>query len=96
MLYRHALGYAIRNARLGLKLSLRDVADSAPMSLSFLSEVERGQKEVSSEILAKLSYALDITIGELIYQAATVLLDWEQQEPLDLEKDLPLENSYLI
>lgn len=80
MLYRHAIGYVLRDKRLRLQLSLRDIADDAPMSLSFLSEVERGQKEVSSEILAKLAAALGTTVGELIAAASIVLLDWESQE----------------
>ena len=80
MLYRQALGYAIRDARLRNGLNLRDISTRAPMSLGYLSEVERGQKELSSEFLVNIASSLDLTVSDLIIRTSEVLADWEQQE----------------
>lgn len=80
MLYRNALGYVIRDERLKRGMNLRDVATKAPMSLGYLSEVERGQKELSSEFIILIAKALDITVSHIAYRVADTLADWEQQE----------------
>ena len=80
MLYRQALGYAIRDARMRSGMNLRDIATRAQMSLGYLSEVERGQKELSSEFLVNIATSLDLTVSDLIHRTADVLADWEQQE----------------
>jgi len=51
--------------------TLRDVAKSARVSLGYLSEVERGQKEASSELLNSICSALDISLGEVLLTVAT-------------------------
>lgn len=79
-LYKHAIGYVIRSKRLEKRMTLRDVGGAVPMSISYLSELERGQKEVASEMLDLISRTLGVTAGEMILEAAYVLLDWEQQE----------------
>ena len=79
-LYRNALGYVIRDARLKRGMNLRDVATKAPMSLGYLSEVERGQKELSSEFIILIAKALGTTVSALAFQVAVTLEDWEQQE----------------
>jgi hypothetical protein len=50
------------------------------MALGYLSEVERGQKDISSELLECVAYAIGVTLGDLTLEVATVLTDWEQQE----------------
>ena len=60
-LLRTHLGGALRTARLAQSRSLREVAKSARVSLGYLSEVERGQKEPSSELLNSICEALGIT-----------------------------------
>lgn len=78
-LYRDALGYTIRNARLQREKSLRDVASLAPMALGYLSEVELGRKEVSSEFLIGIADALQMSVSEIIFLTSLVMKDWEQQ-----------------
>jgi transcriptional regulator with XRE-family HTH domain len=59
-LLRTHLGSALRAARVSQERTLRDVAKSAKVSLGYLSEVERGQKEASSELLNSICIALDL------------------------------------
>jgi transcriptional regulator with XRE-family HTH domain len=66
MLYRHALGDTLRELRTEQHLNLRKVAQNVPMALGYLSEIERGQKEISSEILSDLAKALSVELSELI------------------------------
>jgi transcriptional regulator with XRE-family HTH domain len=65
-LLRSALGEALRRARLEQGRTLADVALAARISLPYLSEVERGRKEVSSEVLAALCDALGVDLSDLL------------------------------
>jgi transcriptional regulator with XRE-family HTH domain len=53
--------------------TLRDVAKSARVSLGYLSEVERGQKEASSELLNAICSALDLQLATVILEVAVQL-----------------------
>ena len=66
ILLRSHIGSALRTARIAQERTLRDVAKSARVSLGYLSEVERGQKEASSELLNSICNALDISIGQVL------------------------------
>ena len=57
--------------------TLRNVAKSARVSLGYLSEVERGQKEASSELLNSICTALDLSLSSVL---ADVILDIKRQE----------------
>ena len=67
--YRHALGQVLREMRADRGLTLRDVSSKASIALGYLSEVERGQKEISSELLASLAVAFDCGVHELVIAA---------------------------
>lgn len=67
--FRHALGSVIRETRIEKNLTLRQVCDRGVISLGYLSEIERGQKEASSELLNCIAYGLDVTVHELIITA---------------------------
>ncbi|HLR83665.1 MAG TPA: helix-turn-helix transcriptional regulator [Nocardioidaceae bacterium] len=69
-LLREILGEILRRKRTEGGRTLREVADTARVSLAYISEVERGQKEASSEILGAVCQALGITILELVSEAA--------------------------
>jgi len=56
------IGSALRQARISQGRTLRDVAKGARVSLGYLSEVERGQKEASSELLNSICQALDLSL----------------------------------
>lgn len=65
-LLRTHIGSALRDARISQGRTLRDVASAASISLGYLSEVERGQKEASSELLNAICVALDLSLVEIV------------------------------
>jgi transcriptional regulator with XRE-family HTH domain len=66
ILLRSHIGSVLRASRVSQSRTLRDVAKRARVSLGYLSEVERGQKEASSELLNSICSALDISLGEVL------------------------------
>src|SRR6202012_1624030 len=64
-LLREVLGDVLRRARTKQGRTLRQVSDSARVSLGYLSEVERGRKEASSELLSAICDALDGPLSQL-------------------------------
>ena len=66
VLVREAVGHTLRAARTEQGRTLRDVARDARVSLGYLSEVERGQKEASSELLNAICTALGLTLSSVI------------------------------
>ena len=68
-LLREVIGDALRNARTGQGRTLREVSDAARVSLGYLSEVERGRKEASSELLNAICDALDVSLSRLLTDA---------------------------
>jgi len=66
VLLREELGDVLRGARQRQGRTLRDVSSAARVSLGYLSEVERGQKEASSELLASICYALDVPMSSVL------------------------------
>ena len=72
-LLRTHIGSTLRQARISQGRTLRDVAKSARVSLGYLSEVERGQKEASSELLNAICQALDLTLLAVIADVSIAL-----------------------
>jgi transcriptional regulator with XRE-family HTH domain len=66
MLLRDAVGETLRDARNRQNRTLRDVSTAANVSLGYLSEVERGRKEASSELLASICDALDLELSDFL------------------------------
>lgn len=69
MLMRHALGEVLRELRNEQGLTLRQTAKTSCMALGYLSEIERGHKEVSSEVLDNLARGLGYQTHEVILLA---------------------------
>ncbi|MEZ3181688.1 helix-turn-helix domain-containing protein [Streptomyces pimonensis] len=65
-LLRDLVGEVLRSERLAQERTLKDVADAARISMPYLSEVERGRKEASSEVLAAAARALGLGLGDLL------------------------------
>ena len=65
-LLRDIIGEVLRNERRAQQRTLADVARSASVSLPYLSEVERGRKEISSDLLDAVTDALDITLIDVL------------------------------
>lgn len=68
VLMREALGETLRELRTAEKLTLREVSSQARVSLGYLSEIERGQKEASSELLNAICGALGVPLSSLLRQ----------------------------
>lgn len=68
-LFREALGMSLRAFRADKGVTLRALAKEARVSSGYISELERGRKEVSSELLAALCEALGTTVSEVLLEA---------------------------
>lgn len=68
-LAREVIGDVLREARTTQGRTLREVSDSARVSLGYLSEVERGRKEPSSELLNAICDALDVPLSSVLIHA---------------------------
>ncbi len=69
-LLRTQLGNTLRGHRLRQRRTLRDVSGAARVSLGYLSEVERGQKEASSELLSSICSALDVPLSSVLREVS--------------------------
>jgi len=65
-LLRTTLGQVLRRARHSQRRTLADVSRAAKVSIQYLSEVERGRKEASSEVLAAICDALEVELPEVL------------------------------
>ncbi|MBA8816448.1 transcriptional regulator with XRE-family HTH domain [Microbacterium halimionae] len=70
ILVRHEIGEVLRDFRQQKGRTLRQVAGRASVALGYLSEVERGQKEASSEILASVAEALEVPISIIMREVS--------------------------
>jgi XRE family transcriptional regulator, stress-response regulator len=66
VILRRVVGEQLRRRRQDQGRTLRDVSSAARVSLGYLSEIERGQKEPSSELLAAICTALDVPLSVLL------------------------------
>src|SRR5215467_7353253 len=74
-LLRTVLGDVLRRTRREQRRTLADVARAARVSMPYLSEIERGRKEASSEVLGAICDALRIELSDLLAQAGRDLVD---------------------
>ena len=90
-LLRTQLGHTLRGHRLSQRRTLRDVSGAARVSLGYLSEVERGQKEASSELLASICDALEVELADLLAEVSLQLrgIDSSAVRPLAPSSDGP-------
>ncbi|EFC81620.1 helix-turn-helix domain-containing protein [Parafrankia sp. EUN1f] len=84
---RDLYGEALRRLRREQGRTLRDVADAAQVSMPYLSEVERGRKEASSEVLAAICRALGIRLVDLL---VVVMGELVRYEPLPVQPARPV------
>ncbi|KUJ68567.1 XRE family transcriptional regulator [Streptomyces albus subsp. albus] len=73
ILLRRLLGDVLRRQRQRQGRTLREVSSSARVSLGYLSEVERGQKEASSELLSAICDALDVRMSQVMREVSDEL-----------------------
>lgn len=70
VLFRQLLGEVLRTARMQRGMTLRELSASARVSLGYISEIERGQKEASSELLSSLCQALDLPLSTVLREVS--------------------------
>jgi transcriptional regulator with XRE-family HTH domain len=70
VLFRRLLGDVLRSARMQRGMTLRELSAEARVSLGYISEIERGQKEASSELLASLCQAMDLPLSDVLRDVA--------------------------
>ncbi len=75
LLMRELLGESLRELRTSSNLTLREVSGRARVSLGYLSEIERGQKEASSELLNAVCGALDVPLSMVLRQVSDKIED---------------------
>ena len=85
---RTLLGDALRETRLLQHRTLREVSGAARVSLGYLSEVERGQKEASSELLASICRALGVRLSDVLRDVSEELATFEPH-PLPVLEAVP-------
>src|SRR5688500_5116640 len=83
-LLRRLVGSILRERRERQRRTLRDVAEDARVSVAYLSEVERGRKEASSEVLAAVCRALGLRLVDLVGTAHAQLALAEGRVVVDL------------
>ena len=74
VLLRRVLGDTLRAQRLAQRRTLREVSSAAKVSLGYLSEVERGQKEASSELLSSICDALGVRLSQVLRDVSDTLV----------------------
>ncbi|GIE84209.1 helix-turn-helix domain-containing protein [Actinoplanes regularis] len=89
VLLRRVIGDALRARRQGQHRTLREVSTAANVSLGYLSEIERGQKEASSELLAAICDALGARLSELLGEVSSTLSLAENMEGVLVPVDDP-------
>ncbi|MDT4987150.1 MAG: hypothetical protein QOI74_1244 [Micromonosporaceae bacterium] len=80
VLLRRVIGDALRARRQSQHRTLREVSTSANVSLGYLSEIERGQKEASSELLSSICDALGAQLSQLLREVSDTLELAEQMD----------------
>lgn len=80
VLLREVIGDVLRRARTSQGRTLREVSDSARVSLGYLSEVERGRKEASSELLSAICTALEVPMSRVLCDAGAELACQEDSD----------------
>jgi len=78
VLLRQEIGDVLREQRRQQSRTLREVSARARVSLGYLSEVERGQKEASSELLASICDALELPLSRVLSQVSERVADAER------------------
>jgi transcriptional regulator with XRE-family HTH domain len=89
VLVRQLIGESLREARVAQARTLREVSRAAQVSLGYLSDVERGQKEASSELLAAICAALDLPLSTVLNVVSEKMAMHEQIGTGERVRSLP-------
>lgn len=90
MKLRYALGEVLRETRNEKFMTLRKLSEKSSVALGYISEVERGSKEASSEILVCLAEGLNVDVADLIIMAGWKMKIGNEAFDQNLRLDLEL------
>src|SRR3954454_7697229 len=92
VLFRRQLGDVLRGERMRRGMTLRELSSEARVSLGYISEIERGQKEASSELLASLCDALEVPLSSVLREVSDTVAIEEQRlvAEASLERVVPV------
>ena len=94
VVFRRLLGEVLRSQRMRQGRTLRQVSADARVSLGYISEIERGHKEASSELLASICAALDVPLSEILSEVSDAVALEEAALAMQLE-DVTLDAASL-
>lgn len=86
---REVLGTVIRDYRVRRNLTLREVAMDAHVALGYLSEIERGHKEASSEVLQRIATAMNEPLSQILIETGERMVFFEELEYLTTKNIQP-------
>lgn len=81
ILIRKVMGQTLRELRVAAGMTLREVSMCSMVSLGYLSEIERGHKEASSEVLFSIASALNVSLSDLMAQISVKIAELEAVAP---------------
>ncbi|HET6168004.1 MAG TPA: helix-turn-helix transcriptional regulator [Marmoricola sp.] len=90
VLFRRQLGDVLRGERMRRGMTLRELSSEARISLGYISEIERGQKEASSELLYSLCEALDVPLSEVLREVSDTVAVEEQRVASESVVEVPV------
>jgi transcriptional regulator with XRE-family HTH domain len=90
VLFRESLGDVLRGERMRRGMTLRQLSSEARVSLGYISEIERGQKEASSELLGALCEALDVALSDVLREVSDQVALEEAARSLHVVESAPL------
>ena len=93
VLFRRLLGDVLRAQRMDRGMTLREVSAEARVSLGYISEIERGQKAASSELLASLCGALDVRLSDVLREVSDAVA---VEEAATLPTPIPVRASEVV
>jgi transcriptional regulator with XRE-family HTH domain len=94
ILFRRLLGDVLREQRRSQGRTLREISAEAGVSLGYISEIERGQKEASSECLAAICAALDVPLSVVLGEVSGELA--REEASISALTSLPLNSRRLL
>src|SRR6476619_2002580 len=96
VLFRDNLGNVLRAERIRQGMTLRELSADARVSLGYISEIERGHKEASSELLAALCAALDLRLSEVLREVSASVAVEEQRLAEEISSIAPVPTGDVV
>lgn len=96
VLFRDNLGSVLRAERMRQQMTLRELSGEARVSLGYISEIERGHKEASSEMLSALCDALDLRLSKVLREVSDSVAVEEQRLAAEVASIAPVSRRDVV